>query len=113
MAPGQIFDMARVGLCTVVHTLQLRADVENRCATTLCLIALALFTCSSLITAVIPGFVFLFFWLQVAFLASWWDFMSMPPPCFPAFGCEHLLLSQFYTFYLVHLHFLYLCNLNL
>ena len=34
MAPGQIFDMARVGLCTVVHTLQLRAAVENCCATT-------------------------------------------------------------------------------
>ena len=29
MAPGPIFDMARAGLCTVVHTLQLRAAVEN------------------------------------------------------------------------------------
>ena len=98
MAPGPILTwpaQAFAPLCIPYSRVLLLKNDAPLLSTMLYFIALALFLCSSWITAVIHVFVYLFFWLQVAFLASWSDFMPMPPPCFPALGVNTFCCHTF------------------
>ena len=85
-APGPVFDMAHLGLCTVVHTLQLRAAViKNRCSTTLhhvvshCIGSFHLLIIDHRCDSV---FRICLFWLQVAFLGIMCGFHALSPPPF-------------------------------
>ena len=106
-APGPVFDMAHLGLCTVVHTLQLRAAViKNRCSTTLhhvvshCIGSFHLLIIDHRCDSV---FRICLFWLQVAFLGIMCGFHVLSPPLFSSltvsvFGSESLPMVFFAIF---------------
>ena len=116
MAPGPILTwpaQALAPLCIPYSRVLLLENDAPPLSTMLYFIALALFLCSSWITAVIHVFCVPVLLAPGGIFGIMVCFHAHAPSLFSCIGWEHPLLSHVYTSYLVHLQFLYLCKPSL